>query len=105
MSKIERVPLYEERIVCGNCGFSLPERYTPYVSSHFKFNLKCCVCGKEACEDCSTWFTLDGVKYLFHEKCRKNLPKDILEKRRIINEEWDRREEEHQRNYPVDHII
>ena len=104
MSKIEKVPVYEERIICGNCGFSLPERYTPYASSLFKFNFKCCVCGKEGCEECTTWFEQDGIKYLFHEKCRKNLPVAVLKGREEILR--DRKDEEHLHNleYPMDHV-
>ena len=106
MSKIIRIPVYEERIVCEYCGFSMEVEKDGF-RNYQNFDVKCDACNKVGCLRCITWFSINGKKYTFHESCRKDLPKDVLEKRKAIEEEWEREERYHKQRFPPgqDHII
>ena len=89
MSKIEKVPVYKNIIVCGNCGYKCSE-YSGKYSNRGDFDLKCCVCKKEGCDKCSTGRTVNNVRYLYHLKCKNKLPKKVLREMQKIDDEYDR---------------
>ena len=101
MTKIIRRPVYEELIVCEHCGHPMSK---PDANERYNFNFKCCVCNKEGCDHCGTWFRQDEIKYLYHEKCEKKLPKDVLKKRKEEERRQDREDYYHNLEYGADHI-
>ena len=98
--KIVKRPIYKEVMVCENCGHTMPTKNTSYASNSFRFNFKCCVCKEEGCENCTTWFKLENKKYLYHEKCRKNLPKTVLKKLKAYETKEERKAYYHHLEYP-----
>ena len=68
----------EKVMVCEHCGHTMSK---PDANNRFNFNFKCCVCNKEGCDNCGTWFRQDEIKYSYHEKCKKKLPKNVLKKK------------------------
>jgi len=98
------IPIKEKRIRCKYCKHTMPLMNTSYASNYFRFGLKCCVCKKEGCEECMTWFTYGTIKYLYHEKCEKKLPERILEAIKTYWRKKDREDIQHYLDYPLDHI-
>ena len=104
MSETKKVPVYEERIYCNYCNYNLKVEDDGYFN-YDRFNKKCYVCKKEGCESCMSWIKVDGKKYCFHENCKENLPRDVLKKHKAIVENERRKEQYHNSQYPMDHIV
>jgi len=98
------IPVKERRIQCEYCGHTMPLMNTPYASNHYRFGFKCCVCKKEGCEECTTWFTYNEVKYLYHGKCEKKLPERVLKAIKAYRKKKDRKDLQHYSDYPLNHI-
>ena len=101
--------LFSRRLFVNSTGFfvepmNMPLMNTSYTSNHFRFGFKCCICKKEGCEECTTWFMYDTVKYLYHEKCGEKLPKRVLKAIETYWRKKDREDIQHYLDYPLDHI-
>ena len=99
--KIVKRLIYETVMVCEHCGHTMSK---PDANERYNFNFKCCVCNKEGCDNCGTWFRQDEIKYSYHEKCEKKLTKNVLNKKEAEERIRDNLAYYHNCEYGADHI-
>jgi hypothetical protein len=69
MSITKEVPVYEEIIICTNCG------YKRSIRNSWRFDRECEVCKKEGCANCMKPFEKNDT-HCYHLECSKNMPKE-----------------------------